>query len=150
MSMPAASRCTTSRPGLSDQIRRANSFLFLPVSRFALPGWLAVLLFMRLSPPFALNLARRGPVAMHFTFSPTGSYCFLRSGCHQSHDRQDQSHTRLRAETRQCLVGHSSPCLLSQFSLSFWPSRRAQRVSYSSRRLPSNWYESQDASRRVS
>src|SRR5216683_5760896 len=98
MSIPAASRCTTSRPGWFDQIRRANSFLLRPVSRLGFSDCLAVLLFILLTPPFAINLARRGPVAMHFTFSPTGSYCFLRSGCHQSHDRQDQSHTRLRAE----------------------------------------------------
>src|SRR5258706_7557223 len=30
---------------------------------------------------------------------------------HQSHDRQDQSHTRVRAGSRQCVDGHSLPCL---------------------------------------
>src|SRR6266478_6659967 len=29
----------------------------------------------------------------------------------QSHDRQDQSHTRVRAGSRQCVDGHSLPCL---------------------------------------
>src|ERR1700704_2774363 len=151
MSMPAASRCSTSRPGLSDQIRRANSFRFLPVSRVALPGWLALLLFMLSSPPFPIYLARRGPVAMQFTLSPTGSCRLFEAAATNLTIARTRAILVYGQKTRQCIVGHSLPCLLSPFSLSFWLSRRAQQRQLLVSMLVLNFYQHpKQASRRVS
>jgi uncharacterized protein (TIGR03437 family) len=54
------------------------------------------------------------------------------SNCHQSHDRQDQSHTRIRAGTRQCHDGHNSPRLAPHIVVEFQVlTTRPTRVGYS-------------------
>src|ERR1700692_2490472 len=128
MSMPAASRCTTSRPGCSDQMRRPSSLLCLRVNCCV---WLvlALVLSAMIVHPVCWFGPRHGLGAIHATLSPTASYRLLWSRCHQSYDRQDQSHTRVRAGSRQCDDGHSLPCLASTILLALTTARRA--VGYS-------------------
>jgi hypothetical protein len=51
MSMPAAPRCTTSRPGWSDQIRRPSSFLCLRVNRLPFRAPVVVLFVIPATHP---------------------------------------------------------------------------------------------------
>ena len=48
----------------------------------------------------------------------------IQAGCHQSYDRQGQSHTHVRARSRQCVTAIACRVSLPLFSPSFWLLRR--------------------------
>src|SRR6266853_6094793 len=111
--MPAASRCTTSRPGWSDQIRRAHSFRFLRVSPLALPACFPVLLFMLHGPPFRDKFSQARPSRDSFHTLSNGVKLLLSKPLPPITPSPGPEPYSSTGRTRQCVVGHSLPCLAS-------------------------------------